>query len=83
MLGDNANHKKQNTSQRQSGQRRQHVNKVTQSHEQEEAGYTATAEAEVANIEEDNDTAELNDLLNFLGSAPDCRSSSDSWLSEN
>jgi len=64
----NNNYKIQNSSQHQSGQRRQRVNNIAQP-QQEEAGYSATAEAEVANIEEDSDTAELNDLLHFLGSA--------------
>lgn len=77
---NNNNQKRQNSSQRYSGQRRQRINNINQSHEQDEAGYSATAEAEVANFEEGNDSDELKDLLHFLGSAPDCRSSSDSWL---
>jgi len=50
---------------------------------QEESGYSVTAEAEVASIEEGNDSDELKDLLHFLGNAPDCRSSNDSWLVEH
>jgi len=75
----NNNYKRQNSSQRQSGQRRQRVNNIAQP-QQEATDYATTAEAEVATIEEDSDSAELNDLLHFLGSVPDCRSSSDSWL---
>jgi len=48
----NTNYKRQNSSQRQSGPRRQRINNIAQSHEEEDAGYPATAEAEVANIEE-------------------------------
>ncbi|EDW53853.1 GM16872 [Drosophila sechellia] len=79
----NSNNKRRNSSQRYSGQRRQRVNNITQSHEQEESGYSVTAEAEVASIEEGNDSDELKDLLHFLGNAPDCRSSNDSWLVEH
>jgi len=50
----NSNYKRQNSSQRQSGPRRQRINNIAQSHEEEDAGYPATAEAEVANIEEDD-----------------------------
>jgi len=80
---NNSNHKRQNSSQRYSGQRRQRVNNTTHSHEQEEAWYSATAETEVASIEEGNDSDELKDLLHFLGSAPDCRSPNDIWLIEH
>lgn len=85
---NNATHgetqKRQNTSERISGQRRQRVNNVSQqAGSKEEQEYASTAEAATNDIDEESDSSEINDSLNFLGNAPSCRSSSDNWMAEH
>jgi len=75
--------KRQNTSERISGQRRQRVNNVSQQvGSREEQEYASTAEAAANDIDEESDSPGIDDSLNFLGNVPSCRSSSDNWMVE-
>lgn len=72
--------KRPNPSERVSGQRRQRVHTTVQhNHDNDDHSYNKTASREVAEVDDDSDSATGDDSINFLGNAPGYRSSNGSW----
>jgi len=75
------NPKISNLSERMISQRRQRINNVEQAAE-EVQDYEGTAAAALNAIEQDNDSLDSDDLLNFLEEGPAYRSLSEGWRGE-
>ncbi|TDG38751.1 hypothetical protein AWZ03_014827 [Drosophila navojoa] len=72
--------KRPNSSERVSGQRRQRLHTTVQhNHDNDDHSYNKTASREVAEVDDDSDSATGDDSINFLGNAPGYRSSNGCW----
>ncbi|XP_046868647.1 protein PFC0760c-like [Drosophila willistoni] len=65
--------KRQNASERMTGQSHQNVNNISQKDSAQDQQYARIVESAVAEASDENDSIPDNDLLNFLENAPNCR----------